>query len=642
MTQQSSRDFEFGNFCFEQDRARLTRSGQEIPLAPKAAELLALLLQNPDQTLSKEFLLDKLWPSVNVTEANLSQTAYLVRKALGDTSGSQEFLQTIPRVGYRFVAEVRQPNRFVAPAPEALAEKVLPGVSEQPASRFPQFRSTLRKFTSATARVQIIVAGLIFITLIGTVVFSRRLIFSVEAEPVGPRPRSLAVLPFKNLDARAHEDNLGLGMTDVVITKLSRLKQTSVRPTSAIFKYRNVDYDALSVGRELAVDAVLDGSIQIAEDRLRLSLRLLRVSDGMAIWSAIFDEPKQELFRVQDSIALRVAETFERDLSTRERVGLAKRATDNLEAYSAYVRGLFFWSKRSPADLEKSIAYFQSAIDHDAKYSLAYAALADAYALLAISMEEQPRKEETFAKAAALVSQAKTLDPEMPEAYAAQFLIKYYHDKDASGARQELDRALALNESHVTVHVRYGFFFRDEGEIEQARQRFERVLELDPLSYVGNFEVCELNWWQRNYDKALKYCLNAIESEPSQANPRMYLAWIYSERQKSAEALELLNELEKQHWPARTFSDSLGYLYARTGQKDRAIRELRKLERYPDIFGKQVGLALIYAGLAEYEKSFKHLTAEEDRASARNLIRFDPRLDAMRADPRFKAFFDSI
>lgn len=636
--------YEFGQFRLDVADRTLTQEGQVVQLRPKVFDTLLILVENRGRLVRKDELMGALWPDSFVEEQSLSQNIFLLRRALGE--GGQPYIQTVPKSGYRFVGEVREVNAAVSPEQhngqagrsrtvvtvglhtppdEAVAVTTLEESHSRPGSG--RRRRTLVLTVTVAAGVFVL----------AVVLLSR----GREQSTQTPTVRTLAVLPFKDIPTNA-DRRLGFGVADIIITKLSRLRGLSVRPTSAVFKYAGTDYDALATGRELEVDAVLDGTVQQEGGRVRVSLRLITVEDGQTIWADIFDEPFEDVFKVEDSIAGRVAQSLGRSLSAEEQNSLARRPTASVAAYEAYARGVYFWNKRSIPDLEKSIAYFQEAVSKDTKFALAYAGLAYAYGSLASYTPDAELRRSSFEASKQNVRKAKELDPELPEAYAANFGVKYYYEADEAGAERELKRAIELNGEYAIAYLRYGLMLRNRGDLAGAAEQFRRVLELDPISYVGNIAACEVMLFAGRYEKAIGYCEKAIETEPALYMGRQHLACIYTAQGRYDEAIQVFEGLAKTYPDMKRFtSGDLGYVYAKAGRFDEARLMLNELSSLPDGPEKTFPLILIYAGLGDREAAVRVVEKSDLHAPGLLLaLKYDPRLADLQRDPHVRHLID--
>ena len=562
--------YEFGSFRLDTAKSELVCDGQIVTIVPKAIELLSVLIRHRNQTMNREQLLALLWPGIHVTAANLTQTIYLLRRTLCKNGNDQTYIETVPRRGYRFVAEVRQ----------------------------------------------------------------------TESESIN----SMAVLPFKVISADAEDYPLGLGMTDVLITKLSLLRQLIVRPTSAVFRYVNQQFDPLAIGKELKVETVLDGTVQRARERVRLSLRLVRVSDGRVLWAEIFDEPFGGVFAAQDAIAEQVASLLSRSLNSTERQQLARRHTDNFNAYQSYIRGLYFWGKRTKEGLEKSIKYFTEAIREEPDYALAHAGLADSYALAGVFLYDFLPADTAFENARAEALRAIELDETLPQAHAALFLVKHNYDEDAEGAEREIRRAIELNPHYATAHLRYAFFHRDYGNLHQALAEVTYAQQLDPLSMMNNYLLSEILYLTGQMEQAAAYCEKAFETDPEVELLRLQMAYLYTQKNMYEEAISILEEIpEDQPFYVIQKLGELGYAFAAAGHRSKAFAALSALKALEHEPLSNYCMALIYTGLDEKELALRHLEAETARYIwLRPYYSYEPRLSSLRADMRFASVLNTL
>jgi TolB-like protein/Tfp pilus assembly protein PilF len=448
----------------------------------------------------------------------------------------------------------------------------------------------------------------------------------------GPSNGSLAVLPFKALDTGGREEYLGLGIADTLITKLSSISQIVVRPTSAIRKYTAQEQDALAAGREQQVDAVLEGSIQRINDKIRVTVRLLRVRDGSPLWAYKCDEESADLFKLQDAISEQVAGVLMLKLTGREKERLTKRHTENLDAYEAYIKGRYFWNRRTPHDLEKAAAHFQQAVNIDPNYALGYAGLADCY----LFRSESAKRDEATRKALAL-------DDTLVEAITTQAFHLSAQRWEWASAEKLFKRALELNPNYAPARQWYAYHLSALGRFPEAIAEINRARELDPLSLIINTDVGHILYLSRQYDPAIEVYRKVLEMEPNFSVARLRLGEAYEQKGMHVEAIaEYQRALGASKDP--TIEAWLGRTYAVAGRKEMAqkiLDDLKKIhQRNPHWFFQ---IAIIYEGLGEKEQAFKWLEkGSEPEAGALTLIKVDPIVDGLRSDPRFTALLKRI
>jgi DNA-binding winged helix-turn-helix (wHTH) protein/TolB-like protein len=463
--------YEFGDFRLNVADRVLLRSDEVVKLMPKTIETLLILTQRKGQVVGKEELLQALWPDVVVEENNLSQHISALRKALGQDNNGNKFIETVPRRGYRFVAEVREviePEAavitpvqlgFVAvqcEAPPAGATEVVTGPSARSAAGLRRRRWWL-----------LAGPGLLFVLGMAWLLVGQQWLKLVQPSEIA-EVKSIAVLPFKFLQSQAGEEEqgLGVGIADNLINRLGRLSQLVVRPVRAVSRYADTQHDPLVAGRELRVDAVLDGGVQRAKERLRVSVRLLRVKDGKTLWADQFDGQFNDIFAVQDWIANRIIRALALELTKQQRDRLARRYTANVAAWQAYTKGRYFWNQRTVPALGKAIEHFEQAVKEDQHYALAHSGLADAWVLLGVFNGVPPQ--EAAAKAGVAARRALELDEEIAEAHASLAVLKAWYEWEWVGAEQEYRRALELNPSYATAHQWHGLMLANLGRGQEA------------------------------------------------------------------------------------------------------------------------------------------------------------------------------
>lgn len=472
------------------------------------------------------------------------------------------------------------------------------------------------------------------------VVLMYALLFRSAVAPPQPSINSLAVLPFKPLVAESRDEALELGMADALITRLSHLRQIHVLPTSSVRKYAALEQDPLAAGRELKVDSVLDGSLQRVGDRIRVTVQLVRVKDGSALWAETFDEKFSDIFAIEDSISRRVVTGLMLTLTGEEKKQLTKRYTENTEAHQLYLKGRYYWNKRTEEGLKKGIEYFNQAIEKDPGYALAYAGLADCYWLMGSGAAWlSPLVGASKGKAAAL--KALQIDETVAEAHTSLAAITLFYDWDWSGAEQQFKRAIELNPRYATAHHWYAFYLTLMGRPDEGIAEIKRAQELDPLSLIISTDFGFLLYFARRYDEAMEQLRNVIEMDPHFTTAHVRLGQVYEQKAMYEEAVA---EFQK----AVTLSPEGSYLYlartyvlARTyallGNRDEAVRilhEATKLSKKRHI--SPYAIALIYAGLGEKDRAFAWLErAYAERSNWLVGLKVDPRVDNLRSDPRF-------
>lgn len=393
--------YEFEQFCLDPCKRVLWRDGEQVPLQAKALDTLLVLIENRDRVVAKDELIRQVWPDTFVEEINLTVNISTLRKALGESPNDHRYIVTAPRRGYRFVAEVKEIQNDETPSRAA---------TQPPVSRwFPRVNLN-RRILGALLRIA-------SITLTSFLLSPKR----------QTAIQTIAVLPFTELGTH-NEDHLGVGLADALITQLGAVRQIVVRPTSAVLKYQRTTGDPLAAGRELGVEAVLEGRVQRVGDRIRVTVQLLRVKDGVSLWAGSFDEDFTTILAVQDSISSRVAEALATPLTSDEKESLAKHHTTNHHAYHAHMKGRHFLTLWTEHGFRMAIESFEQAVAADPNYALAYAGLAEAWTLLGYYNFIAPA--ESFVNARRAAVKAMELDRELADAQLALATVKVFFEWD--------------------------------------------------------------------------------------------------------------------------------------------------------------------------------------------------------------------
>jgi DNA-binding winged helix-turn-helix (wHTH) protein/TolB-like protein/Flp pilus assembly protein TadD len=535
MSKQTKRFYEFGRFRIDTVNRRLFEDGKAVPLKQKAVETLLVLVENRGEVLEKDALIERLWPDSFVEEANLTQNIYMLRKALG----ASDYIETVPRRGYRFTAEVREWEEGAADlvVKERTRSSIIieEEIKEQAETQLEVPRATSAATNPARRRVVAVALAslaLLIAALSAYVYLSARSRAGRTSASGGAK--SIAVLPFRSLSADDGDDYLGLGMADTLITRLSRTGRALVRPTSAVRRFGKIDDDPVKAGRDLGVDFVLDGSVQRVENRVRVTARLVRTSDGQPLWANQFDEPFTDILKVEDAISEKLASALTLSLSSSEQERLVRRETTSPEAYQLYLKGRYFWDKRTEEGLKRSIEFFQQAIALDPAYALAYSGLADAYAQLpgygpTASMEVYPK-----AKAAA--AKALELDSDLAEAHTSAATIFSYFEWDWAGAEDEYRKAIALNPNYAMTHHRLGVHLAAMSRADEAVSELRRAQELDPLSLIINSLLGFAYLQAHQVDEAIEQLRKTIEMDRNFPPAHEILAHVYADKGMAVEA----------------------------------------------------------------------------------------------------------
>jgi DNA-binding winged helix-turn-helix (wHTH) protein/TolB-like protein/tetratricopeptide (TPR) repeat protein len=649
VSKENELSYQFDAFELDPVRRVLLREDKPIALKPKVFETLLVLVRNSGRVMDKDQLMQQVWPDTVVEEVNLAHNISVLRKALGQKADENRFIITVPGRGYGFVAEVKeiQRNATVSEYEVTRSRLVVEEATDEPemsdalptyadgagARLLPAKKPKSNGAQTLPRRRLIFSAALVAVAAIalGLLIYRSR--------PSQPRPlariTSIAVLPFKPLVAENRDESLELGMADTLIARLSNIREISVRPISAVRRYAGLEQDAVAAGREQRVDAVIDGQIQKSGEKIRVTVRLVRVADGVPMWTNQFDENMSDIFRVQDSISERVTGVLALKLTGEEKERLARNHTDNTEAYQLYLKGRYFWNKRTGDAIKTGIDYFSQAVEADPDYALAYAGLAEAYVLLANYSDSTPQ--EAYSKARAATTKALKLNDRLAETHTALAYIKAGYDWDFAGAEREYQRALELNPNYPTAQNWYAEFLGLMGRSTESITGMRRALELEPLSLMINVELGDMLLFARQYDQAIEQYRKTLDLDSSFVRAHVQLGQVYGQKGQYEEAISELKKAISLNSEDNYAIQLLGYMYAisrRTSEAYRALEELKERAKRTHVLPYDI--AVIYVGLGEKDRAFEWLEksfAERDEGLL--YLRVDPVLDSLRSDPRF-------
>jgi TolB-like protein/Tfp pilus assembly protein PilF len=458
------------------------------------------------------------------------------------------------------------------------------------------------------------------------------------AKPLGAHnDKSVAVLPFANLSRDPDNAYFAAGIQDEIITRLAKITELKVISCTSTQRFKSAPDDLPAIAKQLGVANILEGSVQRTTDQLRVNVQLVEAATDAHLWADTFDRKLTDIFKIESEIAKTVAETLQAKLSGSEQHAIAARPTENTEAYQLYLKGRFFWNKRTGQNLNKAADYFKSAIAADPKYALAYVGLADAYVLMPLYGAGAPR--DCYPQAKAAAKKALELDDSLGEAHTSFAQVLCYYDFDFSQATREFQRAIELNPNYATAHQWYGNSdLVALARFDEAIAEVKRAIELDPLSLVINTDLGTTYYRARRYDEAIEQLRKTLEMDPG----FYYTRWNLGSALAAKGALDAaIGEYQK----ARALSDNplmlglLAHAYGSSGNKAEAMKILDQLaalskQRYVSAYT----FALVYLGLGDKEQALRWLAKsyQERAGDALRYIRVDPLLDPLRGDPRFE------
>jgi TolB-like protein/DNA-binding winged helix-turn-helix (wHTH) protein/Tfp pilus assembly protein PilF len=627
--------YAFAEFSLDPQNRVVRRSGATVPLTPKAFDLLLVLVQNAGRIVSKDELMKTVWPDSFVEESNLTQTVFMVRKALDETA-DRRYILTAQGQGYRFLVPVKEgtvdgPKGGPQGTERPVDASETVEVREVPLEPSPPQIKSWRPLLIACA-------GVALVLIMAFAIWPRH-------SRVGPAEVSkimLAVLPFENFTGDSSEDYFSDGLTEEMIGQLGNLDPAhlGVIARTSVMHYKHSQESIPAIGRDLGVQYVIEGSVRRDAKRVRITAQLIKVKDQTHLWARQYDRDLGNLIELQEEIAREVANEIEFSLSGRRPIELAQaaspvRGANSYEAYDLYLKGRYFLNKRTADGFRQAADYFQQAIEKDPNFARAYAGLADTFALM--STWYIGPQNELMPKARATALRALGLDESLADAHASLAMIKENYDYDWPGAEKEFRRALELDPQYAIAHQWYAEFLSWQGRFPEAFAESEQARQLDPISLIGATDRASILYESRQYDSALKQWRSVLDLDPTYAHAEHMMIPAYLQLGRYDDAVKVIDRWEAVGegpwmwgWKAA--------VYARAGHPDEARRAVAKLEQSSGSSANRAATLLVaYLGTGQKERALELLQqmyAEHSNAVVQ--IKVDPMFDPLRSDPRFK------
>ena len=598
--------YSFGPFVVMPRERQLRRGGVPVPLAAKAFDVLLALVRNHGRLVTKEALLEEVWPGVVVEEVNLTVNISAIRKALG-VAGGEDWIETVPRHGYRFRGEVRAGMQAV----------VLPAM---PAER------SRRLWVGLGAFAAFAVAALVLWWLV--------------ARPEAVRFDSVAVLPFV-AESRDYED-VADGLTEETINRLASATALRIAPRTSSFRFKGGGTDAEAAARALGVRAVVTGRVALRGESFDIQVDLVDALRNAQIWGERYRGSVSDLPSLEGKIAQDILRTAGLALSADQTRQLSKPLTQNADAYRAYLTGRFHWNQRSEAGLKAALTQFERAANLDPRFAAAYSGYGDALTTLGFLSYLSPA--DSFPVAERYARRAIQIDPSLAEAHASLAYVRFYYHWDWPGAEEAFKRSVELNPRYAVAHQWYSVFLLATGRPAEGFKEVLLAQESDPLSLAINTDVGFHHYYNRRYDPAVKQLSTVLEMRSDFPPAHLWLGRTYQELKKYSEALEEYRQVSDKlgDWPVAVAAR--GYVNAVSGRTAEARNDLANLGKQSETrFVTAYGVALIHAGLGEKDLAFAWLDkAVAERSHWLVWLRLDPRWDAIRADARFEQLLSRV
>jgi len=620
----------FGVFEVDLRAGELRKHGLRIRLQEQPFQLLAMLLERAGQVVTREELQQKLWPADTFVDFDhgLNKAVNKIRDALGDSAESPRFVETVARRGYRFLAEVKgadaAPVRSAElappqlPAPDTADRADLVGAPAAPRRRLPPLAWKI--------------STLVLLALLAAFAAWKLHSRNRPASAI----RSLAVLPLESLSNDASQDYFADGMTDELISDLGQISALRVISRTSVMGYKHARKPLPQIARELNVDAVVEGTVLRSGDRVRITAQLIDAAADKHLWSQSYEGELKDTLALQNQVARAIADQIRINLNPQEQAALKTAKVVNPEAYESYLKGRYFWNKRTPDSLKVALAYFNQAIDEDQNYAQAYSGLADTYALLGDWQYGVMTPKEALPKAKNAAIKALELDSTLSEAHNSLAFCFDAFDWDLESAGKEFQRAIELNPGYATAHHWYAWHVSLLGRYDEAIEEMRKAKSLDPLSLIINADLAELLVIAHFYDESIIQSRKTIEMDPNFALAHTQLAQAYLQKHMNGEAIAELQKAVELSAGSPTCIANLARAYATSGRTSEAVKLLSDLKNHSNGgYSDAAEVAMVYAALGDKDQAMHWLeSGYEQRFNPGVLLR--PGFDPLRSDPRFQ------
>ena len=634
----SPRLIRFGTFELDLQSGELRKQGRKIRLEGQPVQVLVCLLENPGELVTREALHGKLWRAdtfVNF-EHGLNVAVKRLRQALSDSAVNPRFVETLPRRGYRFIAPIQAVDvsgdlsdvHGASAAADAQATLDLPEAIDR--NQIDPFETTVLAHRRGPRVWRWFGYALLAVLAIWGAWLVR-----TESHPQ-PVIRSLAVLPLENLSGDASQDYFSDGMTDELITELGQIRELRVISRTSAMTYKGGHKSLPEIARDLNVDAVIEGAVLRSGTQVRITAQLILAAADKHLWARSYEGDLNDTFALQKQVARSIAEEIRMDLTPHEQAFLKRVTSVNPEAYEAYLKGRYFWNKRTPDGLKEAIHYFNQAIEEDTDYAPSYAGLADSYALAGDWKYGVLAPTEAYARAKAAATKALALDGGLGEAHISLAFCLDAFDWNWEAAQREFTRGIELSPGYATGHDWYAWHLAALGRNREAVAEAEKAASLDPLSLIVGADLAEELLVAHRYDDAVKQGRKTMNLDPFFAPAHFVLGEVFTQKHMNKEAVAELQKAIELSPGSTAFTANLAYAYAASGMRSEAVQVLNELKnRKQTGFSNAPEIALVYVGLDEKDQAMFWLEkAYAEHFSPWVLMR--PAFDPLLPDPRFE------
>ena len=653
-TEAPSRVIRFGLFEVDLDASELRRRGLRLKLQDQQLNLLKVLLEHPGTLVTREELRQRLWKPDTFVEFDHSlNTAMMrLREVLGDSSENPTFIQTIPRKGYRFIAPVHEVERENRPLPKTeysspTFDADVATVASTPSLALrssPTLPSTGPVRQVSLGRAVLVGSVAVFLVAAAILLFlQNRAKFGFDTTQT-KQITSIVVLPMENLSGDPNQDYFADGMTDELIANLARISSLRIISRTTAMEYKGTHQSLEKIAHDLNVDAVVEGTVLRSGDRVRITAELVQVSTDRHLWADTYESPLGDILVLQNQVASAIVSQIRITLTPQDKAHLTATRPVNSDAFEDYLKGRYYWGKRSEDALDKAIHYFQLATEKDPQYALAYAGLADCYGILGAAIVGTVPTSEVAPRAEAAATKAVGLDPTLAETQTALATVQFNYDWNWTAAEAGFRRAIQLNPSYATAHQRYSLYLIAMGRTEESLAEMNRARSLDPLSLSMNFSLGWRLYMARQYDQAIVQLRNTIEMDPTYLLAYIVLGQCYEQEGQYPQAITVLQKAASISPDSPPVIAALGHAYALAGNRPEALKLLDELKaRSSHQYVSPFYVAFLYAGLNDREQAIAWLgKAYDDRSNNMIFLNVNPQFDSLRSEPKFQNLLHRI
>jgi TolB-like protein/DNA-binding winged helix-turn-helix (wHTH) protein/Flp pilus assembly protein TadD len=637
----SSGVIRFGVFEADLSAGELRKNGLRLKLREQPFQILVMLLENPGNVVSRDELRNRLWPRDTFVDFDhgLNNAVMRLREVLCDSSDTPRFIETLPRRGYRFIAPVEELGGVIE-VQSSVASLATAKPIDSTAVLPPENRNSLpvvkKPWFPISGFAMLCAVG--FLGALALTAVAVHYVGGVNASKVSPnRSTSLLVLPLENLSGDKEQDYFADGMTDELIANLAKIRSLQVISRSTAMAYKGTRKPLSEIARELHVDAVVEGTVLRAGNRVRITAELVQVSTDRHLWAETYESQLGDVLGLQNRVSSAIVDEIRINLTPEERNRLAKTPAVSPEAYENYLKGRYYWNKRSNEGLTKAIGYYEQATHKDPQYALAYAGLADSYGIIGATIFGSMPAREAAPKAKAAALHALEIDPTLAEAANSLATVKFNYDWDWAGAAEGFKRAIELNPAYPTAYQRYSLYLVAMGRFQESFDQITKARALDPLSISINTSLGWRLYLARQYDRSIEQLRNTLEMDPTYELPHLLLGRAYQQKGDFARAIpEFQKAVELSHNTPLMVS-ALARANALAGNKVQAEKLLADLmAKSKREYVSPFYIAMVIEGLGRTALAMDWLEkAFDDRSNGLVFLKVDPELDSLRTNARF-------